>query len=554
MELSAGTYLPPALELEIKGAARDRLVLGNLLAHLREQLATSSHSVPLWFMPGSADGYSVRIGLHASPDEHSDLLARVKAVLNLSSEGDVLTVLPPGASFRESSILKRLPYGLGAPLAARLLESYLIGADMALTLLADRSFPLGTAQELERVFCQLVEQCFDALNLSSHQKQSYSLFHRDSLIRFLVLRAGKGQEKACEVLNLLEERASFVVRSSNRQPGQSSDEVRALRRYATNWLISIVEACSAARVESSLTSLPDPFAKCPDDIILFQLLHMMARQLGLAILEEAEALTIVRGLVNIQEPHSSVHKFVLTCPPLERERTLSPQSSAPIGHRSPWMLLVEAGSDEGGVLIRRFNNELGPAYKSCVEALMVLRTHELGERRIERAAKCLDTVRSQIEGSEVLTLLLGRFFWGSEAYYYYCQGDFLRAENILNRAGKCLNGAIDSEIALVPCAPLNSDIPLQRARVARRLGDWPRVTRELSLLADLESGRQPLQQRTDGLVVTYPLIERMCFSRSKIGEDERQMVREYLDLSGRISRLNRWIRSFYLQRGIIPEW
>jgi hypothetical protein len=150
-----------------------------------------------------------------------------------------------------------------------------------------------------------------------------------------------------------------------------------------------------------------------------------------------------------------------------------------------------------------------------------------------------------------LQLLLGRFFLGSEAYLHYSTGDLALAEEILLEAGASLERAIDREECLAPCAPLNADIPLQRARIARRRNDWQVVARELSLLADLETGRRPLHRRPGSPPIDYDLITHICQSNPNLSAADRAVIHQYVAAEHRIPRLNRWIRGFYISKGLL---
>lgn len=547
--------IPPcAFELEVRNAPSESYALGRLLVDLRDHLSTSMQALRIWYIRTSADGKTVRIGLHTSTEAQLRF-AGTGTLPGRLGEDVVINILPSCPSLQETFILKRLPFQLGSESAAKLMDAFLLGSDIAISFISDCAYSLSRSAAGAAFFGYLVSQSFQALELTTEERMAYSAYHRDAIVRFIVLRAGKSQGKASEVIHLLDERTSI---KDGMKTCESLDIQYALSdstRQIDLWLSGVSSACRVGKHDPSLSTLPDPFVASACHIVLFQLLHIMARQLCLSLLEEAEAFTVLHHRMALSEPPLKICAFELTRPPLELEK--EPHSvtrfSPNIGPRSPWMLLVEAGSDKGKSLMKAFNDELGPAYWSCAEALIVLRQHERGTARFEIAAKHLDAVRLKVEGSDALTSLLGRFFWGSEAYYHYCQGNLVAAEDVLKYAGECLARAIDAELCLAPCAPLNSDIPLQRARVARRLGDWSRVTRELSLLADLESGRVPLQQRADGLIISYDLIEGMCTKNIDLGTDNWKVLHEYIDLSSRLARLNRWIQSFYLQKGVVIE-
>lgn len=535
------------LEVELRCVPQDPRGIGRLLTLVRDEVAQYDTTSRLWYMRSSAETGAIRLGIHSSWGEQPDLLECVMRTVNRHSELVTLTAHTARSNFQDALILKRIPWATQPQLSLRLLNCFLAGTEVALSFLADGPNDIYKEQESIAFLCYLAERCFRAATFSAKEAMSYATFHRDSIVRFIVLRAGKGLEKACEVINLLEANARSGSLPSE-VPGMAVPFSTKLADSISHWLTEVVSACNATEYEA--VSLWDPFAATSQEVILFQQIHMMAHQLGLSLLAEAQALTFVRAPL---EQGQEAPDFTLTLPPLEEEppSSASLQISPISASRPPWMVLVEAGSKQGRALMERFRSEFGSVYHSCSEALAILRRHQLGEQRFETAIGHLDAARSAVDEASALNALMARFFWGSLAYYQYCRGNLAQAEDTLNVAGEQLNKAINLEACLFPCAPLNSDIPLQRARIARRQGNWPKVARELSLLADLECGRRPLLQRDDGIAITYTLLERRYLSRSISHDPEIRLIYEYLDPGARMRRLNDWLRSFYLQNGII---
>ena len=521
------------LEFDIVGAPRDPNSLGDLLSTFHQQLLMNfGVDIPLWFLPPSCPEETVHLGILFAVDDRAAFLAEVGSRLEALLSKPALNAPSFGATWQDASILSHISFEPSTFVAEKLLAGFLAGTRVTLAALSDNKLFTADSDRFALV-TQLVSRCFDALDLSAEQRVHYARYHSDRILRFLVLRAGKDQQKACDVLALLEERAKIVSGLVCPRLSYSSENPALIEQYASCWLHAVVEVCSAADERLPLAWSPDPFAKGPSNIILFQLIHIVARQLGLSLLEEAQALTVVRYRLG----HAAIgitRAFELTRPPLENESAQAEKNRTCANIQSPWMILVEAGGDQGKILIDEFKAKLGTAYKACVEALATLRQHNLGPPRLELAREKLRLVSPHVELGGVLAHLLGRFFWGTEAYYHYCLGNLAQAECILDRAGEHLRHAIDTERGLIPCAPLNSDIPLQRARIAHRQGNWARTIEELSLLADLESGRLPLQKCSDGLSVTYPLIETMCCTGLSMRGSDGQAVREYLDEAYRI--------------------
>jgi hypothetical protein len=452
-----------------------------------------------------------------------------------------------GKTYQDASILARIPFSVSTPLAEKMLAGFLAGTRITLVELSAIESCSAKSNRLA-LHTHLVERCFSMLNFSAERREEYSTYHRDVVVRFLVLRASKGEAKAREVLELLESRAKLMRAVPDSRISSFPKDTQDVQRYILCWLGTVAEACRAADTMLKESAAPDPFASCSSDVVLFQLLHSVARQLGLSLLEEAQVFAVT-GQRQASEDTLGGYRFELTRPPLEN-KCPRPDGNRPqlTQIQSPWMLMVESGGHQGTAFIGDFRARLGKAYSLCVEALATLRQHNLGVSRLEVARDNLRAVQPLMARNDVATLLLARFFWGTTAYYYFCLNDMPQAEVILDRAGESLRRAIDSEHCLIPCALLNSDIPLQHARIARRQGNWPRVVAELSLLSDFESGRRPLQLRSDGTSVTYAFIEAMCCLGLDLKGSEGQAVRDYLDEGYRIPQLDRWIRSFYLYK------
>lgn len=546
---------PLVEELEVKIVSPAPRLVGRGMRQLGEHLFGGGCESRLWYMRKRAGGVFC-VGFHAPLDQHGVLRDRLDAWNAADSGALAVSRLPSDGGSGKVSILKRLPFAVSDSLAAQLLKGFVAACQLSVAYLSTSPDEgLGTWGRI-LYFTHAIEAAFDALGLSGATRSAYATFHRDWIVRFLVLRAGKSDTKAREILELLKERAlalAQVLDASKAEEQPAPPATEETPGLLESWLEQVVAGCGWAQDEPTLDPLPDPFAPDARSLMLFQLLHVLAQALDLQPLEEALALTVVS-----LAPHSGESTpLILTLPALEPESTSSPESldPAPTSHRAVWMLLVQAGGDQGREFLKRFQQHAGTEYGKSAEALELLRKHELGVQRLERAAALLEQVRETVrigtDESDPLQLLLGRFFLGSEAYFHYCAGDLALAEEILLRAGASLEHAIDREACLAPCAPLNADIPLQRARIARRRNDWNGVVRELSLLADLETGRRPLHRRPEGPPIDYELIGHLCQVNPRLSEADRAVLHQYIAPEHRIPRLNRWIRGFYAPKGLL---
>jgi hypothetical protein len=112
--------------------------------------------------------------------------------------------------------------------------------------------------------------------------------------------------------------------------------------------------------------------------------------------------------------------------------------------------------------------------------------------------------------------------------------------------------AIETHRFLLPIAPLAVDIPLQKARIARRQRDWDGMEAQLDLMYRMETGRHPLLVLGDGTPVDYARLGTHFFSL-ELSEAERRGVDRMLDESCRLRELRRLtLRLYALSDVVVP--
>src|SRR5215210_1499474 len=544
---------PLVEELEVKLAQPDPRSIAWMLRDLGELLLEDGDEGPpnLWYHRRPVRGGFI-VGFHAAVERHGVLRDRLSARI-ASSDSSSVTSLTTNDRSKEAFILSRLPFLVSEPLASNLLQGVMAACQFSIGYLSATSEEGLKAWGRILALIYAAQAGFDAIGCSDLTRSDYAIFHRNEIVRFLVLRSGESDDKAKEILQLLSERAltpATILADATETPIPRS-VTEATAKLLKNWRRQVVAAWACALDAPTLDPLPTPFAPDARSLVLFQLLHSLAQALDLQPLEEAAAFEV---MIRLKAPKKEIQPIVLTRPALEPELEpfLETAEEVPANHRALWMLLVQAGGGRGREFLNRFQRDAGEAYTRSAEVLELLRRHDLGVRRLETAATTLAEVRTIVGANEEdpLQLLLKRFYLGSEAYFHYCAGDLRLAEEILCRAGMCLERAIDCDSCLAPCAPLNSDIPLQRARIARRRNDWDAVARQLSRLAEFETGRRPLYQCSSGLLIDYDFLTHLCQASPDLSAEDRELIHQYISRERRIGRLNRWIRSFYASRGI----
>jgi hypothetical protein len=525
-----------------------------LLGEVRDRLLSSELNVCHWHMKEGEGVSRLRIGIHAL-ESCSSKLFPLLMTQTIGTEPLFASIEDKRTDNLTSSvncsILSRLPFNLPELVGSLLLEAFTAASNIVIDLDRQNRGMLTHATQRALVFSHLVERIFAAQAYTSTMRQQYSSFHCDWIIRVLVLMAGKSQEKAHEVLSLLETRAA-AFRSLQVKLHDAVEKLLTPSPSLASWIESVGNASSEIDGQSNLYLMP--FSSRPSYAVLFQAFHVLAQYLDLQHLEEASVFNAICSQGN-DETTEKPRAFQLSSPSLEPELAgINYIPTTPLtGPLAPWMVLVRNSDARGDAFLVEFQKRFGTLYGSCADALMILRQHRNRVDYLTAGDHLLSQVRSTFNGGgqdDPALQLLGRFFYGTEAYYYYLLGDFYTANTLLSTAEDSLRTAIDLEACIAGCAPLNADISLQRARIARSSNDWPEVHRHLQNLSDLETGRQPLHIRSDGCSIDYDYLMQLCAANVR-DNNEAKVIEQFLVPQQRIAQLNRWIRSFYVFKGLL---
>ena len=350
-------------------------------------------------------------------------------------------------------------------------------------------------------------------------------------MRYPVLQNGAGMVKVEEIFSLLE---GQLQRAGTGAADKLAGAAAPLRRPLDAWTAALRELGGyLAAGEGDPALRVDPFADGPLFPVLFRLLHATARLLGLGLLDEA----FLHHLL-LAESGGARGAFRLS-----PHRRPLPEPAAPGGGAGPgaleegypWREMVAAASEAGREWLASYAESEAAIGHAMDRALVLLRRGELVEsaRLVAEVAAHREEIRDRRPG---VFHVLGRFYHGERAYYEYLTGNTAGAEREMDAAAESVRRAIDTHRFLLPLAPLVVDIPLQKARIARRDRKWEEMEGHLHLMYEMETGARPLCVRDDGTRADYALLAEYFRSLALAG-DERRASEKMLDPAARMHTL-----------------
>jgi len=390
------------------------------------------------------------------------------------------------------------------------------------------------------------------------ERHAYLVFHRDWIVRYPVLFARRGSAKAEEILALLDRGVSQLGNAALAQVGemmaQASTDSRpdpGTEDCHASWRRSLEDLRTyLAAIDDVPYFASDPFAQGPLFPALFKVFHQLANQLGVRTLDEGLAYHL---LLQATEPSAKGHAFMLLPRSIgeiaSTEEDATDNPAHPLDASYPWNQLVSLASSEGRDWVGRFLEQHQDPLDATNEALRLLRTTELGDERLSRAAALLERAEEQTVGLAASDPpaygVFGRFYFGTLAYLRYCNHDLELASATLDRANACLIAAVRERPCLLPATPLNADIPLQKARIARRRRLWQEMALHLEELREMQADLRPLCLLSDGTPVYYRTLGQVFDAVGELTPDQQSAIRNLLDKSQRLRAVSRRIRQLY---------
>lgn len=366
------------------------------------------------------------------------------------------------------------------------------GCDLVLEALAEVLSPRL------RALCQLQALIggLAALDLSPASRRAYLAFHRDCLVRSLLVRRGASPRKVIDLVARFDrqqqEMAALLV--PLRQVAEAEWDGEADRSAADEgadsaWRSSLV---ALHRYVSLFREDPeyrlDPLAEDPTFPLLFKAFHGFANQLGLNHVDEAFCHHLLVGLTRApEEAAPPVRLFDLEevsrqAPIPMGDRVPDRSLQFPIGSLSPtgggpgaapsWFHFVSRSGAQGKEWLIEYLAESRTSLPNAIE----LALQQLRRQRIREGKDLLDEVERELQRLEgvppSVVLVMERFFWSTAAYYYYCVEELDLAGQALERAHQAVVDAIEHAPFLLPLAIHCHEFRLQHARIARYRRRW----------------------------------------------------------------------------------
>lgn len=390
------------------------------------------------------------------------------------------------------------------------------------------------------------------------ERRDYIRFHRDLLVRTLVLRSGFGTSKAKQVLRMYRAQAAQLSAAARRglsetvlDSGSALDQSTAAAPLATRFAV-VGEAATQAGAKSVRGCLEPPDPRFP---ALFRSLHLAASQVGSPWLDEGLLYHLLdAALAGTDGPGSVPLAPLVDSPENQRFLTGFQPVKAPFEQDYSWIELVLAGCrDEGwaGVFRRNAPSILDELRRGL--ALLRKKRLEDGSRALAAAWKKSEPLAQQHPS---IRDLLGRFYWGAVAYLEYLEGRHDSAIRCLDAAKEAVIRAIDTRFFLLPMAPLLTDIPLQKARVALRRRRCSRFEEALLELRAIQLDRRPLCVLSSGDPIHYEDVARHLRSLPPhaLSPEVRQAAEALMEVPIRMQGfMARYVEFYAPQDTLIPH-
>jgi hypothetical protein len=218
-----------------------------------------------------------------------------------------------------------------------------------------------------------------------------------------------------------------------------------------------------------------------------------------------------------------------------------------------WAAMIAASGAEGRSWLDSYQRSQGKLGFWVLESLGRLR-----DRRIEEALELLQRARAQwipLRATNPSVFhVLGRFYYGSIAYYFYCIEDFARAEQRMRRARWSIAQAASAAPFLLPFTPLCMDIPLKCVQIARARHRWSEMKEKVAEVRETAADRRALCTLRDGTAVYHSSVGNYLRSLPSLDESHDNAVRYLQDPEFRCEAIERHLRRLYLLPGFMISY
>ena len=218
-----------------------------------------------------------------------------------------------------------------------------------------------------------------------------------------------------------------------------------------------------------------------------------------------------------------------------------------------WGGMIAAGGAEGRAWLESYRRAQGSIPLWVRESLGLLR-----DRRIEEGLELLHRARARwmpLRATDPAVFhVLGRFYHGGIAYYFYCVEDFARAERRMRRAQWSIAQAVSTAPFLVPFAALCMDVPLKLVQIARARRRWREMKERVAEVREITADRRPLCTLRDGTPVYHGSVGEYLSSLPALDESHAEAARYLQDAEYRREAVDRMLRGLYLLPGFVISY
>jgi hypothetical protein len=148
-------------------------------------------------------------------------------------------------------------------------------------------------------------------------------------------------------------------------------------------------------------------------------------------------------------------------------------------------------------------------------------------------------------------LILGRWYFGVLAYYFYCVEDFAGADETLDLAQEGVRQAIDLRRCLLPYAMECYEFWYQRIRISRSQRLWPEVWRRAEIARQIAAGERPCCVLDDGTAIDIAAVQAFYRGCEELTEAERKPLRRILDQEERSRQVRSVFSEIYAMPGFV---
>ncbi|HEV7507447.1 MAG TPA: hypothetical protein VGS07_21360 [Thermoanaerobaculia bacterium] len=175
-------------------------------------------------------------------------------------------------------------------------------------------------------------------------------------------------------------------------------------------------------------------------------------------------------------------------------------------------------------------------------------------RKIEEGYSLLKRVEDhwrKLESTSSCFQVMGRWYFGALAYYYYCVENFEKAEEALTLGRTSISTSIAQRPFLMPLAQVCQEFHLQRARIACRRRHWEEMRHQVEVARGMMANRLPLCALENGTEIYVSNLCSFYQSIPGLNESEREFLVDLLDDELRLRGFDQFARRLYALPGFV---